>query len=556
MTFARAMTFSRVWGRIKKIFPLPHPCLLLLLVLLSIGMRLPFFFTSTDGYMRDEATTFHDEAMFIQQGREVLGGHLPYLRHWDNAPPLSWIAWAPVVLATGGNLVAFRLFGALYIALTGFVLYRTLAARQSRGAGLWAAAFYIIFASTLNASQSFSSDHLVGLPFAGMLYYLFNAGDSRRRRAYAAALFTVCFLMMVNFLLLLPVVALVMPGFEGLARRQAAQGWRGRVMAALRPFFPYAARCAFLGGCCFLGFSLFYLIYWVAGQQALFVKSLFDTLPLFAFDRSAAAIFPWSYEPFVNFHLRYLSKIFHSRHWLVPVIVTCYMVMLAGSVFMRHARRDALSLQLLLLGAAAFILPFYRGAFTNHYLFYTLQCLPVFSLIMGRMMSLDLSDARWFAIALTCMGLSDSTRNVVAAYPPLMSYFGGNKAYSVSYFNDRLYKVAHILNIIPMKGRNMVVCGEDDILYALTGAENPRYFYFPFYPYSKALLDTLDVQIPSLRTTVVNSAPVYIVGREGDGLTSRGFAEIGDILQLKYIQVSNIEGTVIFVRKDAMQEIN
>jgi hypothetical protein len=552
------MTLPGVFRAIARPLLLPNSCVLIFLVLLSIAIRLPFFFTSTDGYMRDGAVTFHDEAMFIQQGQEVLNGNLPYIKHWDNAPPLAWMAWAVIVFITGGNLVAFRVFGALYIALTGIVLYRTLVKQQSRAAGIWAGAFYIIFASTINASQSFTSEHLVGLPFAGLLYHLLNTGDSRRGRMFAIAFYTLCFMLMTNFIIMLPVVALVLQGFHRLGEpksRQQLPLWRSRVEVLLRPLLPYLMRVALLSLSCFLGFGFFYIIYWMQGQHELLVRSVFSVLPLFAFDKMDAGFFSFTSDQFWYFHQRYLAKIFHSKHWLIPVVVTCFVVMLAGSLFTRRGRQDRLSIHLLLLAAVAFILPFYRGAFTNYYLFYTLQCLPVFCLIMGRMMSLDLSDARWFALALTFMGLSDATKSVTAVYSPLLRYAGGDEAYSVSYYNDRLYKVAGIINILPMKGRPMIVCGEDDILYTLTGAVNPRYFYFPFYPYSKALIDTLGVKIPPLRNTVLETEPVYIVGRDGDHLSAKGFAEIGDILQLQYIQVSNIEGTVIFVRKDAMQEM-
>jgi hypothetical protein len=118
-----------------------------------------------------------------------------------------------------------------------------------------------------------------------------------------------------------------------------------------------------------------------------------------------------------------------------------------------------------------------------------------------------------------------------------------------------LYRVAEVISTFAVRGEDIIVMGEDDMLYVLTGTKNPRYLLFPFHPYNGKLHGVLKREFFNLRNTVNKTNPVYIVARELDNLTERGFIEIGDIIRQRYVQVANIEGTLIYLRRDRLRSI-
>lgn len=517
------------------------------LIAVSVLIRLPFFFTSTDGYMRDAAITFHDEAMLMQQGRDVLRGHWPYITHWDNAAPLQWLVYAAIMLVTGCKLTLYRLLGAIYIGITSYVLFRVLAERGKMQCAWWSAIFYIVFGSTLQAGQSFTLEHLLGLPFAVILHDVLNhryCAAGRRRDARVLMAFAFCVWLTPSFLCMAPGIALLYPGLRvppfPLERRN------GRIARALRAAWPLLIRMVWLLIVAAAGYAFFWLLYLLRGEGDFFLRSVFRASDYIAGPRA-----PLSY----HFFRQYFVKMVHSDQWIMPLLLLCY-VLRAGAMLLRgRAKEDVLLYKMLLLAVCAFYMIYCRGNNSSYFLFYLLQALPMCALMMGYAFHFNLADLRWFGITVSVLGLLNTTDDVRSHYAGMVKYAAGDKAQQDNFYGDRLYRTLEVMSTFPLEGETLIVCGEDDMLYMLSGMENPRYMFFPFYSYNTGLHAILNRNFPTLRAVVLAKNPLYITGREGDPLTNRGFAELGDLLTQRYVQVGSIEGTVIYVRKDRLRNI-
>ena len=115
---------------------------------------------------------------------------------------------------------------------------------------------------------------------------------------------------------------------------------------------------------------------------------------------------------------------------------------------------------------------------------------------------------------------------------------------------DRNYQVAAELNRFQIAGKNMIVCTDDDSLFILTHAENPRYFLFPSFTSYHYLARVLGVRIEPLLEVVQRSEPVAIVGWRGD----KCFSMLGKYLNEHYEMYSVVQNTHIYVRKDLLMK--
>jgi hypothetical protein len=430
----------------------------------------------------------------------------------------------------------------VYIAVTAYVLYRTMADRQKSDTGLLAALFYIIFGSTLQASQSFTAEHLLGLPFALLLHVVLNPRPSWRQAAAVLALFAVCTMLVPTFICMVPPIALL---YRPLYQPPLRKGLRLRVLLR-NGAWPVMVRSAMLLSAAGAGYLLFYLLYAAFGQGHYYLVSVLDAWNYLSGGR---------YDSSLLFFRQYFSKLLGSQQWLIAVFVLCFLTKAALSVFQQQWRFDRWLHGLLLLGIGAAYMVYFRGSSKALFLFYFLQVLPVYALIMAYSLKFNLADLRWFVWAVSLVGLNHTTEVVQNSYPSFLSYLRGNNSYNEYVYGDRLYRVAQVMSTFPLKGESIVVCGEDDMLYILTGAENPRFFLFPFYPYNFGLHRVLGHDFANLYRVVADKAPLYIVGREGDALTNRGFGELGDLLARNYAQVANVDGTVIYLRRDKLKNI-
>ncbi|WP_343897180.1 ArnT family glycosyltransferase [Craurococcus roseus] len=85
-----------------------------------------------------------DESLYLLQAREWLRGGWPYVAVWDMHPVGAPAIIAAGLLAFGESIASVRLLGALFVAATGFLLFRiTVLARCGRATGLAAGLLYV-----------------------------------------------------------------------------------------------------------------------------------------------------------------------------------------------------------------------------------------------------------------------------------------------------------------------------------------------------------------------------------------------------------------------------
>ncbi len=531
-----------------------HRVILGLMLLVAVVMRFPYFFMTNDIRMWRYEMLYHDEALFIMHGRDVLAGKLPYIGHWDNRPPFGWFLFGIFNFLSGENLVAFRAIGALYIGLTSFVLYRTLADRQKVLAGILAGIFYAIFCSVAQISQSITYEHVVALPFCLMMYLLVNPRPTKWHRMYICLLFAVCVMTLTNFILLGPAMAMLLPGRPGKNdmaapppfgdTREWVRGmvrWAGFVVRNGLTLLAVVLAC----------YSVLYTVYWINDQHRFLVRSLVDGAFTVSRQPMDGRLVTQVWGRWQGFSNRFLNSYVYSNEWLIPFMLTVFFCRCASTLFEKRGKRDVVLLQIMSLMVFGAFALFFRGGNFWNFPYYLLQMMPLVALAMGCAVAFRMGDGRLLMMLVIIGGLGDATRMVLSQYRPLIEYAEGNNKFSASFMNDRIYQVANALSIFPMAGNNLIVCNEDDMLYVLTHAENPRYFIFPSFNNYFYLARVLGVVIEPLEKTVKDSKPVAIVGWKGDSC----FSSIGDTLKTDYSFYSLVQNMTIYVRKDILDQI-
>ncbi|MEN8789521.1 MAG: glycosyltransferase family 39 protein [Flavobacteriaceae bacterium] len=136
---------------------------LLLLTLLSILIRLPFFFR--DYIDRDEST-------FILMGQAWVDGFLPYTFLWDVKPPLTFLFFASSIYLFGKSFLAIRLMGTLLVALTAYFTFCITLKLSNRKAALFSGIGCVILQSMFGSIQGVMSEHILMTFFMAALYLL------------------------------------------------------------------------------------------------------------------------------------------------------------------------------------------------------------------------------------------------------------------------------------------------------------------------------------------------------------------------------------------------
>lgn len=531
----------------------PHYVVLFALLLVALAMRLPYFFLSNDLRMWRYEMLYHDEALFIMHGRDVLNGRLPYITHWDNRPPFGWLLFGVMNFLSGENLVAFRIIGALYIGLTGFVLYRALADRQKTVAGMLAGVFYIIFCSVAQVSQSITYEHMANLPQACMLYLLLNPQPGKYHRLHIALLFAMCVMTLTNYLLVGSALAFLLPGRPGMNDRAAPPAFGLRVVW-YREFKEWA-RFVVRNGLMLLGtvivcYSCIYTLYWINGEGEFLLKSLIDGAFTVSRQPMDARLVTQAVDRWEGFSGRFLDSYIYSNEWLIPFMLSVFLCRVAGTLFEPRAKRDTVLIALMVLLAGGVLALFIRGGNYWNFPYYLLQIQPIVAMAMGCAVAFRMGDARLVMMAIILWGLSDATKIVFAAYRPLIAYMKGDNKFSYIFMNDRQYQLAQELNRFPIAGEPMYVCNDDNMLYVLTHTENPRFFIFPAFNRFTWLARVLNVELEGTQKTVARSHPVAIVGWRGDSC----FNSLGDEAK-NYEMYTSIQNTMVYLRKDLLAQV-
>ena len=160
---------------LKKLCPLRYQTLdwktvLLILVVVSIFIRFPFFFR--DYVDRDEST-------FILMGQSWVNGYLPYTQLWDLKPPITFLYFAIIIKLFGKSFFAIRLLGSLMVALTALFTYGIATKITSKKIAFWAAIFCVFFQSLFGSLQGVMSEHICTFFFVAALFILFVKDDTK-----------------------------------------------------------------------------------------------------------------------------------------------------------------------------------------------------------------------------------------------------------------------------------------------------------------------------------------------------------------------------------------
>ena len=211
----------------------------LLLTLLTLSCRLPFFFKSVIDW---------DESTFILIGQSILDGHLPYTQLWDLKPPFLYGFFSLAILLFGKTIASVRLAGALVVALTAFVVNRIMQRLWTVRAGWLAGVLSVLMISVLPGGQSVMSEHLAILPMALALWLLVARDATTTSLFYSGLLISTAAMVRLN----LAYVAV------GVGLYLLAIGLNQPLGKQVRAIFAYS-----LGGIVpiFLGF----LPYWIVG---------------------------------------------------------------------------------------------------------------------------------------------------------------------------------------------------------------------------------------------------------------------------------------------------
>lgn len=161
--------------------------------------RWPFFFAGDAGGV---------EAAYLNMGRAVMQGALPYVMLFDTGPPLVYAVYGVLGLLAGDSLAMVRVLGTVLVAAAGFMAY--LAVRRfSHGAGWGEGFLYIAVASAAPWGSHVLGDHVVAVPMAAALWLILSARKDMLRAWACGVLGGVCAMTVCASGLMVPVLAVM-----------------------------------------------------------------------------------------------------------------------------------------------------------------------------------------------------------------------------------------------------------------------------------------------------------------------------------------------------------
>jgi 4-amino-4-deoxy-L-arabinose transferase-like glycosyltransferase len=233
-------------------------------LLWSVLVRLPYFFTSFISI---------DESTFILMGMDILEGHLPYVHIIDNKPPLVFLIFALFQLFAD-DLVGIRFIGALWVGLTGYILYLAGKRIGQTNAGIWAAFLYPAFITLSYDGGCVMSEVIAMLPVTGFIYFLLSPTPTRKDALYMGLCLGLAVLIRTNLSMLAPAFLLL------LKNPFATQLNVKNITAWFRHAFP-------LGVYGFAGvvspLVLVCIIYAIPGHLTLLIKSIYHIPVAFSY---------------------------------------------------------------------------------------------------------------------------------------------------------------------------------------------------------------------------------------------------------------------------------
>lgn len=521
-----------------------------MMLLLAVIIRLPYYFASTNIRGAPFAFTVNREALFMLEGSSVLSGKLPYLGYWDKSMPMGWFAYAFLMFVSQGSLTMLRIIASLYVALTGFVLFRALDRSHQFHSGVLAGFFYIVFVSFLPAGQSFMYETITGLPLAGILYLLFSPNKKRKAVTGIALLYTFCLLMLPAFIFLLPAIAVAMAMYFPFNRRLADSSDQEIPKSFLSGLMRYGAsfiiHVSILLVPAFLFYANLYFVYQPYDKSDFFLKSL--SIATFGLNNSSSGFVqmkPFSWAGFWQGCEDYFMFYMRSNYWLVPFLSACFMLRSLVQLVFDKGRVQAQNTLLLGLLLSAMCGVFFAGIMSLKIQHYTKQILPILCIVMAKSLTFKWRDAKLLLVCAVILGLWDVTKPLWNRYS-LMPVISGPKIFNPTIFNDQQYRMAKIINTIPLKRHELFVCGDSDMLYVLTNTR-PVYYYLPFdVNFSPEMQKKIGIRVADFKLVAHRLNPVFIVQKQNEPC----LRAIDDIILLPYTLVSRIGEYAIYIRRD------
>jgi hypothetical protein len=316
--------------------------------IITLLIRLPFFLPDVID---------HDESTFILMGQDIVDGNLPYLKLWDNKPPLIFFFFAFLIVLFGKSIPAIRLGGSL--CLFAAACFVSLAGERIRSprAGFLAALLLIVFVTVSPSGACTMSEIVAIVPLTAAALLLFKDQLGTKDLFLVGLLISCACLIRLNLAYLAMVAGILVLCGRPLQTQPGA----------LRRTAAYIA-----GGA--VPLLLLFLPYLFSGETGTFVNSVFYA-PL-AYSRSQMTIWGAGYahlEQFADVHYALLNSLI-----VISFIGGLITMGLAWGGFSSGTRSRLLILMIFLMGTGVSILKT-GAAFENH----LIQIVPFAALIAG-----------------------------------------------------------------------------------------------------------------------------------------------------------------------------
>lgn len=471
------------------------PVLLLLIggfyALVAFLLRYPFVDVITDpvglGAIYDPM-----EAIYLLLARDVVAGHLPYQHYWADLSPFGWLVTVPYWMIGGGVIGARVLVGVTTVAVA-MLLQRT-GSEMGRGFMGWLAGiFYILATALLPLSHSFGVSVFGALLVVLLMRMVFSPQVSVHGFACMGA-------------------ALVMLHLEGILVVAAllwCAGRRGANARALmmRMLLVLACANAVLFGCA-----------WLVGVQDVWLASFtVRTMPAF----------------FAQYWL-------DRDHIVWVMLIAVYLIFALEALIKRKLEKlDASLSAMLAAGLAAVVL---EGLDVEHMLRCVMLYMPVFAIVMARVMMLEMRDLRPLFMMMTLVGIWHASTLVREAYAARIDSDESIRGKEV--FSERTIRIAEILRGKITADDELVDCSGASMLHVLTGAQYSGYVMMPVGEDIRRIEEMLKRREAAL--VISHNQVKAVVAGERDLCLMRAAGE----LKAHYELLERIYGSAIYLRKE------
>ena len=150
---------------------------LLLLSLIPILLYLPFL----------SAPFERDEGVYATIAQGVLDGKMPYRDLFDNKPPLVYLWYALSFSLFGESVFAPRIVAAIFLSITGVLLYQQARLVLPRGAAYLAATLFALSTGLPWVALHANTEAYMLLPLAGSLLFFTHGMKDRRLHSFFIA---------------------------------------------------------------------------------------------------------------------------------------------------------------------------------------------------------------------------------------------------------------------------------------------------------------------------------------------------------------------------------